>query len=158
MDDIKNNNINNVNRILDQEDIKSIIPHRDEFLLIERVEILDRGVEAIGYSNIKEDSWFFKGHFPEYKIMPGVLIVESMAQTAGVCALEPTNTEEIKPIFFVKIQNTTFRKPVLPETELYYHVKLQKKLRTFYTFECEAFFFKNGIKTITTTANIMATI
>lgn len=172
-DTVITNNVNNSrNKILDQEAIKSIIPHRYEFLLIENVEILTSGTEAIGHTEIKEDSWFFKGHFPEYKIMPGVLIIESMAQTAAVCTLEAldgnsennhqntanSNKEPTKSVFFIKIENATFRKPILPNTKLFYHIKLQKKLRTFYTFECTAFFFQDERKIISTTANIMATM
>lgn len=73
--------------MLDIEEIKKIIPHRDPFILVDEIEELTPGVSAVGYKNVRGDEYFFKGHFPAEPIMPGVLIVEALAQTGAVAVL-----------------------------------------------------------------------
>ena len=70
-----------------EEQIKEILPHRDPFLFVEKMEIIEDGVEGIGYKNITMDMDFFKGHFPGNPIMPGVIQIEAMAQVAGCVAI-----------------------------------------------------------------------
>ncbi|HOW27231.1 MAG TPA: 3-hydroxyacyl-ACP dehydratase FabZ [Elusimicrobiota bacterium] len=94
-------------------DIKKIIPHRYPFLLIDRVDILEEGQRAIGYKCVTGNEAFFQGHFPERPIMPGVLIVESMAQTGCVILLRQPGLEG-KLAFFMGIDAVKFRKPVVP--------------------------------------------
>ncbi len=71
--------------MLDKEKIKEIIPQREPFLMIDEVEKCEPGTSAVAYKNIEESEWYFKGHFPENPIMPGVLIAESLAQTRSSC-------------------------------------------------------------------------
>nr|WP_279401948.1 3-hydroxyacyl-ACP dehydratase FabZ [Piscibacillus salipiscarius] len=79
--------------MLDIEQIKSIIPHRYPFLLVDQVEELEEGKRAVGYKNVTANEPFFQGHFPEYMVMPGVLIVEALAQVGAVAILQKKRTK-----------------------------------------------------------------
>jgi len=109
--------------MLELEDIKKILPHRSPMLLVDRVEELKPGVSAIGYKGVTYNEPFFQGHYPDYPVMPGVLIVEAMAQT-GAVALMSSEEYKDKLIFFGGINKAKFRKQVKPgcllrlETEL----------------------------------------
>lgn len=109
--------------MLELEDIKKIIPHRSPMLLIDRVEDLKPGVSAVGYKGVTYNEPFFQGHYPDYPVMPGVLIVEAMAQT-GAVALMSSEEYKNKLVFFGGINKAKFRKQVKPgcllrlETEL----------------------------------------
>ena len=81
--------------ILYCEDIKQIIPHRYPFLMIDRVEKLNPGKSCVAYKNVSNNEWFFEGHFPKYPVMPGVLIIEAMAQSAGVLAFSTLIKEDV---------------------------------------------------------------
>jgi 3-hydroxyacyl-[acyl-carrier-protein] dehydratase len=108
------------NDILLVDDIKNIIPHRYPFLMIDRVEKLVLGKSCVAYKNVTNNEWYFGGHFPERPIMPGVLIIESMAQGAGVLAFSTLFSENVcKPgesavVYFTSIENAKFRKTVIP--------------------------------------------
>lgn len=97
---------------LNKEEIKKIIPHRDPFLLIDEILAFDDN-KAIGIKNITKDEFYFKGHFPTYPVMPGVLIIESLAQVGAVALL---NREEYKGkiAFFAGIKEAKFRRSVVP--------------------------------------------
>lgn len=98
-------------------DIKGImerIPHRYPFLLIDRVESIVAGERATGIKNVTANEPFFQGHFPEHPIMPGVLIVEAMAQTAAIVVIESQEDAAGKLVYFMSIDSAKFRKPVLP--------------------------------------------
>lgn len=109
--------------MLELEDIKKIIPHRSPMLLIDRVEELKPGISAVGYKGVTYNEPFFQGHYPDYPVMPGVLIVEAMAQT-GAVALMSSEEYKDKLAFFGGINKAKFRKQVKPgcllrlETEL----------------------------------------
>ena len=107
------------------EEIKEILPHRDPFLLVDEMEILEDGVEGIGYKNITKEMDFFKGHFPGNPIMPGVLQVEAMAQAAGCVIIEnmPDYKTNKKGVFFMSIDNVKFRHPIVPDALIKLHVK-----------------------------------
>jgi 3-hydroxyacyl-[acyl-carrier-protein] dehydratase len=115
--------------MLSTQEIMAIIPHRYPFLLIDRIVELEPGVRAVGEKLVTINEPFFQGHFPEYPIMPGVLIVEAMAQAGGVAAL---SLEEYKGKFviFAGIDKVRFRKPVLPGDTLRLETKLEKMRRS----------------------------
>ena len=97
------------------EEIIKLIPHRYPFLLIERVQDVVPETSAIGIKNVTINEPYFPGHFPDKPIMPGVLIIEAMAQTAAVLVVHSTGVEsEGKVVYFMSIDNARFRKPVVP--------------------------------------------
>ena len=98
---------------LDINEIKKIIPHRYPFLLVDRIEEMEPGVRAAGYKNVTANEPFFQGHFPEYPVMPGVLIIEALAQVGAVAILSLEENKG-KLAFFGGIKNAKFRKQVVP--------------------------------------------
>lgn len=99
--------------MLDINEIKKIIPHRYPFLLVDRIEEMEPGVKAIGYKNVTVNEPFFQGHFPEYPVMPGVLLIEALAQVGAVAILSLEENKG-KLAFFGGIKNAKFRKQVVP--------------------------------------------
>lgn len=99
--------------MLDINEIKKIIPHRYPFLLVDRVEEMEPGVKAVGYKNVTANEPFFQGHFPEYPVMPGVLLIEALAQVGAVAILSLEENKG-KLAFFGGIKNAKFRKQVVP--------------------------------------------
>ena len=104
--------------ILNIEDIKQLIPHRTPFLFIEVCEIIERGKKGESFRTFHEDEYFFKGHFPNNPIVPGVVIVEAMAQTAGVVVSENLTDNNDQSVLFMSINKAKFRKPVLPNYKI----------------------------------------
>jgi 3-hydroxyacyl-[acyl-carrier-protein] dehydratase len=111
--------------VLNVTEIKNIIPHRYPFLLIDKVEIIEEGVKGIGYKNITINEYFFQGHFPEYPVMPGVLIIEAMAQTGAVVILSQENFKGKTP-FLAGLNKVKFRKKVVPGDTLLMTVEISK--------------------------------
>lgn len=108
--------------------IMEMIPHRYPFLLVDRVTDVVVGESAVGIKNVTINEPFFQGHFPSQPVMPGVLIVESMAQTAAVLVVETLGSEAAgKLVYFMTIDDARFRKPVVPGDTLKVHVS---KLRS----------------------------
>ena len=104
--------------ILDITQIQAILPHRYPFLLVDRIIEHDPGKRVVGIKNVTLNEPFFAGHFPGAPVMPGVLIVEAMAQTAGVMMLASLPDRETKLVFFTGIDGAKFRKPVVPGDQL----------------------------------------
>lgn len=125
MSDIREITIVDGKLTLDKEEIKKVIPHREPFLLIDKVVITEEEKSAVGYKNVTGEEDFFKGHFPDNPIMPGVLVVEAMAQTACVLYLFRPDLRG-KFAYFMSIDKTKFRKPVLPGNILELRVEVLK--------------------------------
>ena len=110
--------------ILDIEEIKKLIPHRDPFLFVDTCEIITPGEHGKSEKFFSNDEYFFKGHFPNNPIVPGVIIVEAMAQTAGCLVVESLGKQsEGKLVYFMSIENARFRKPVVPGDQLIINVE-----------------------------------
>ena len=124
---------------LDQNRIKDMIPHRDPFLLIDQVKDIKHNLSAVGVKNVTGDEDFFRGHFPGHPIMPGVLIVEAMAQTAGVLVVASLGSEaEGKLVYFMTVDSARFRKPVVPGDVLELSIELIRSKRNVYKFNGKA--------------------
>ncbi|MEL7462590.1 MAG: 3-hydroxyacyl-ACP dehydratase FabZ [Pseudomonadota bacterium] len=109
----------------DLERIKRMIPHRYPFLLIDRVEDIVDNESAVGVKNVTANEPHFQGHFPEKPVMPGVLIVEAMAQTAGVLVVETLDMiDQGLLVYFMTLDKTRFRRIVAPGDQLKLHVKI----------------------------------
>lgn len=104
--------------LLDVNDIQKILPHRYPFLLIDGIEEMERWKRIVGIKNVTINENYFQGHFPGKPIMPGVLIIESMAQTGGLLLLQEVADRENKLLYFVAIDNARFRRPVVPGDQL----------------------------------------
>jgi 3-hydroxyacyl-[acyl-carrier-protein] dehydratase len=107
------------------EEIKEIIPHRYPFLLIDRILEVDEGQRAVGVKNVTANEEFFNGHFPEYPVMPGVLIVEALAQVGAVAMLKKEENRG-KLAFFAGIDNCRFKKQVVPGDQLRLEVEMTR--------------------------------
>ena len=119
-------------------EILTMIPHRYPFLLVNKVDILKLNEEAIGLKNVTMNEPQFTGHFPENPVMPGVLIIEAMAQTAAVTVMSNQEEGHKKSVFFMSVENAKFRKPVLPGHQLKMHVVKEQERRNVYRFRGEA--------------------
>lgn len=112
--------------LLDKEQIKQVIPHRDPFLLIDEVLELEPGKRAVALKHLKEDEYWFQGHFPEFPVQPGVLTIEMLAQTGAVCILSvPENKGKVA--FFAGIDKARFRRQVRPGETLRLEVEILKQ-------------------------------
>ena len=122
------------------EKIKKLLPHRYPMLLIDRVKDIVRGKSIIAIKNVTVNEEFFNGHFPSKPVMPGVLIVEAMAQASGLLALDTMGDDvtENALVYFLSIENAKFRKPVEPGDVLEIHSKILTNKSSICKFECEA--------------------
>ena len=112
------------NKELTLKEIKKLIPHREPMLLIDKVKVVKHFEKAIGEKKIKNNDYYFKGHFPNKPIMPGVFIIEALAQTASVLVMHSLKkTADNKLVYFMSLENAKFRKPVMPNSKLYLYVK-----------------------------------
>ncbi|MEC0417947.1 3-hydroxyacyl-ACP dehydratase FabZ [Bacillus subtilis] len=109
--------------MLDTQQIKEIIPHRYPFLLVDRITEVEEGKRAKGYKNVTANEEFFNGHFPQYPVMPGVLIVEALAQVGAVAMLIKEENRG-RLAFFAGIDNCRFKKQVKPGDQLHLEVKI----------------------------------
>ena len=130
--------------ILDNIEIKKLIPHREPFLFVDKCEILIPGEHGLSYKKFQENEYFFKGHFPNNPIVPGVIIVEAMAQTAGIVVSYKLRDYDEKSVLFMSVNRAKFRKPILPNDDVKFEVKFLNKVRDVYKFSGEC--FKNDTK------------
>ena len=128
------------NKIYTVEEIMEMLPHRYPFLLVDRLEVEVPGEKGVGLKNLTMNDDFFQGHFPGNPVMPGVLQIEAMAQTAG--ALVMASMEDYKEkkagVFFMSIDGVKFRKPVKPGDQLRMHVEKIKERGKVYVFRGES--------------------
>lgn len=114
-----------VNKIIEHEEIMNIIPHRYPFLFVDRVEIEEVGKKGIGYKNVTANEYYFQGHFPGKPVMPGVIIIETMAQVGAVILLAQEDFKGRTP-YFAGINKFRFKKVVKPGDTLVMHVEITK--------------------------------
>ncbi|MBR0673972.1 3-hydroxyacyl-ACP dehydratase FabZ [Neoroseomonas soli] len=119
--------------------VMQAIPHRYPFLLVDRVVDMVLGESCIGIKNVTINENFFQGHFPSMPVMPGVLIIESMAQTAAVLVVTTLGPSwQGKLVYFMTVDNAKFRKPVVPGDQMRVHVKKERQRGNIWKFNGEA--------------------
>lgn len=120
------------------DDIVRMLPHRYPFLLVDRVSVIQPGTEGVGIKNVTMNEPFFPGHFPNHPVMPGVLIIEAVAQTAAVLVMDSLPEGVRKLVYFMGVESAKFRKPVRPGDQLKMHVVQEKARGNVYRFKAEA--------------------
>ena len=123
--------------VADLREILTLLPHRYPFLLVDKIVDIDGDDSAVGIKNVTVNEPQFMGHFPDHPIMPGVLLIEGMAQTAGaICARKTRSGSNL--VYFMTIDNARFRKPVVPGDRVEFHVTKQKQRGNIWKFHCDA--------------------
>jgi len=124
---------------LDILQIQKILPHRYPFLLVDKVIACEPGVKLLGVKNVTYNEPFFQGHFPQKPVMPGVLILEALAQITGLLASETAGDELAGMIYYlVGIDKAKFKRPVGPGDQLILEARYIKSKRNIWAFECQA--------------------
>jgi 3-hydroxyacyl-[acyl-carrier-protein] dehydratase len=124
---------------LDIKKIMELLPHRYPFLLIDRIIEINGDKSAIGIKNVTANEYYFQGHFPIHPVMPGVLLIEGMAQTAGaLCVLNLGDEYDASLVYFMAIDRARFRKPVMPGDTVYYHMEKIRNRGRVWRFKGEA--------------------
>jgi 3-hydroxyacyl-[acyl-carrier-protein] dehydratase len=118
--------------------VLKMLPHRYPFLMVDRVIDIRGDEHGIGIKNVTVNEPHFQGHFPENPVFPGVLMIEGMAQTAGVLCIALTAGSQPKNVFFMTIDKAKFRKPVLPGDTIEYHMQRIARRRTMWWYRGEA--------------------
>ncbi len=129
--------------IMDIQQIMRYLPHRYPFLLVDKIIDLTPGSSIVGCKNVTFNEPFFVGHFPSFPVMPGVLIIEAMAQTGGIFAMEALNVKVAEDpdtkMFFMSIDKAKFRKPVRPGDRLEYRVSVIKRKGSIWMLDGKAY-------------------
>jgi 3-hydroxyacyl-[acyl-carrier-protein] dehydratase len=118
--------------------VLKILPHRYPFLMVDRVIDIDGDTHGIGIKNVTFNEPHFQGHFPGNPVFPGVLLIEGMAQTAGVLCIMATSSQQPKSVFFMTIDKAKFRKPVVPGDTIEYHMTKIAHRKTMWWYRGEA--------------------
>lgn len=125
---------------MDIREIMKALPHRYPFLLLDRVESIEKGKHITALKNVTVNEEFFNGHFPSLPVMPGVLIIEALAQAGGILALQDLGGElGSRKIFFMSIEKARFRKPVVPGDQLRLEVNIERRRSTIWKMEGKAY-------------------
>ena len=125
--------------VMDNVEIQSILPHRYPFLLVDRIRELDPDRRIVGIKNVTINEPFFQGHFPGRPVMPGVLILEALAQVGGVLAFKSLGSVGLPVVYLTGIDGAKFRKPVVPGDILRLEVDVLKKRAPFWKMQGRAF-------------------
>lgn len=125
--------------MLDINQIMKILPHRHPFLMVDRILEIEIGKRIVGLKNVTINEPFFPGHFPGHPVMPGVLIIEAMAQVAGILAYQSDESVRDKVTYFVGIDNAKFRKPVMPGDQIRFEIEATGCKRGIWVFCAKAF-------------------
>ena len=120
--------------IVKSDEIKNLLPHREPFLFVDKCEIIELGVKGVGYRKFLPNEFFFKGHFPELPIVPGVILIEALAQTAGIVVSKSFENEEDRSVLFMSVSDAKFRKPVLPNDDISFEVEKLNNVKSVYKF------------------------
>ncbi|MBQ4400320.1 MAG: 3-hydroxyacyl-ACP dehydratase FabZ [Alphaproteobacteria bacterium] len=125
------------NKIYNIDEIMKMLPHRYPFLLVDRLEVEEAGVKGVGLKNLTMNELFFQGHFPNNPIMPGVLQIEAMAQTAGciVMSADENYAQNQRSVLFMSVDGVKFRKPVRPGDQLKMHLEKIRERRNIFVFK-----------------------
>ena len=124
--------------MLDINQIMNVLPHRFPFLLVDRIIEIEVGKRIVGLKNVTINEPFFPGHFPGHPVMPGVLIVEAMAQVAGILAYQSDESVRDKVTYFTGIDNAKFRKPVMPGDQIRFEIEATGCKRGIWFFTAKA--------------------
>lgn len=126
--------------MMDVNEIRKYLPHRYPFLLVDRVTELNLGESIVAYKNVTINEPFFNGHFPDHPVMPGVLIIEALAQAAGVLGFKTMDKtpQDGSIYYFVGADNARFKRPVVPGDRLQLEAKIVTEKRGIWKFECKA--------------------
>ena len=126
--------------IIDINEIKKYIPHRYPFLLVDRIIGLEVGKRVVGLKNVTVNEPFFPGHFPHSPVMPGVLIIEALAQAAAVLAFKTEGTvpDENSMVYFASVDNVRFKRPVVPGDQLILEAEIVRTIRNIWKFKAIA--------------------
>ena len=121
-------------------EILKLLPHRYPFLLVDKLKNVVPGESGIGIKNVTMNENYFQGHFPENPVMPGVLQIEAMAQTAGIIVLTafPEDERSGNSVYFMTVDEVKFRKPILPGDVIEFYVKKEQAVRNVFKFRGEA--------------------
>ena len=126
--------------IMDINAIMKILPHRYPFLMVDRIIELEQGKRCVGIKNVTINEPFFQGHFPQHPVMPGVLIIEALAQVAGIMAYEASDEATKKKVsYFLSIDNARFRKPVFPGDQLRLEIETTMQRRGIWGVSAKAY-------------------
>ncbi len=126
-----------MSEIIDINEIKRYIPHRYPFLLVDRITELEVGKRVVGLKNVTVNEPFFPGHFPHSPVMPGVLIIEALAQAAAVLAFKTDGTvpDENAMVYFASVDNVRFKRPVVPGDQLVLEAEIVRVMRNIWKFK-----------------------
>jgi len=150
-------NVNKTIDLIDVEKIVKMIPHRYPMLLIDKVVDIVLNQSAIGIKNVTANENFFTGHFPSKMVMPGVLMIESMAQTCAVLVIETLGAKaEGSLVYFMSVDGGKFRKPVIPGDQLKIHVDKIRNRSNVWKFKCMGYVEDELVTEATISAMIMA--
>lgn len=124
---------------IDINEIRAVLPHRYPFLLVDRIRDIELDRRIVGIKNVTVNEPFFQGHFPDRPIMPGVLILEAMAQVGGVLAMKSSPTSGPPAVYLTGVDQAKFRKPVVPGDQIRFEVEVVKRRPPFWKMQAKAF-------------------